>query len=85
MAEVDAAVLSVEDKLTVKSLETEAYKAQINLQGTHQYQAAQEAVKKLNEFLKVLTERYDRDPKEYILNLESLTYVPVPRPSGDPK
>jgi hypothetical protein len=85
MAEVDAVVLSVEDKLTVKTLETEVYKAQINLQGTHQYQKTQEAMRQLNEFLKVLTERYDRDPKEYILNLESLTYVPVRRPSGDPK
>lgn len=73
LAKPEPVKLSAEDKLTVKTLETEAYKEQLRLQDAQT--KAQNAINALNSFLRTLSEKYDRDPKEYLLNLETLEYV----------
>ena len=78
VAPVKETKLSAEDKLLIKSLEVEAYRAQAQLHDVNQ--AFTNAIAALNNGLKTMAEKYDRPLKEYQLDLKTLEFVAAPRP-----
>lgn len=70
------AKLTAEDKLTIRTLEVEAYRIQASQQQVGEQMKA--AIEALNAGIKSLAEKLGYDPKEYRLDLKTLEFVRLP-------
>ena len=72
-------VLTAEDKLTIRTLEVEAYRIQATQQQVNEQMKA--AVESLNAGIRAVAEKLGYDQKEYRLDLKTMEFVRVG--SGD--
>jgi hypothetical protein len=77
-AEVNAQLekqLTAEDKLTIRTLEVEAYRIQATQQQVNEQMKA--AVESLNAGIRAVAEKLGYDQKEYRLDLKTMEFVRV--------
>jgi hypothetical protein len=72
-------ILTAEDKLTIRTLEVEAYRIQATQQQVNEQMKA--AVEALNAGIRAVAEKLGYDQKEYRLDLKTMEFVRVG--SGD--
>ena len=78
VAEVNAQLekqLTAEDKLTIRTLEVEAYRIQATQQQVNEQMKA--AVESLNAGIRAVAEKLGYDQKEYRLDLKTMEFVRV--------
>lgn len=67
------AELTVDDKLTLKTMEADAYRLQIQAESAGEQ--AKQAITQINAFIKTLSEKYGYDLKTHALDLTSQKFV----------